>query len=76
MMMQPLPTEDRSAPVIPTERVGVVVERLILGHRYSTQQVADIAGVSPEGARLMLIKLSRLLPIRYENQMWIYERRS
>ena len=55
-----------------------MVEHLILGQRYSTRQVAEITGISPEGARLMLIKLSRLLPIRYEydDQTWLYERRS
>ena len=69
------PLDDR---LIPTERIGLVVEHLILGQRYSTRQVAEITGISPDGARLMLIKLSRLLPIRYEydDQTWLYERRS
>ncbi len=73
MMMQPL--DDR---MIPTLRHGIVVERLIYGQRLTTRQIAELVGVSPEGARLMLIKLSLMLPIRYDydEQVWIYERRS
>ena len=65
-------------PVIPTERISLVTEHLIFGQRYSTKQVAEIMGVSLEGARLMLNKMSRLLPIRYDydERVWIYERRS
>ncbi len=77
MMTQPS-LDERGGPTIPTERIGLVVEHLMHGQRLTTRRIADLTGVSPEGARLMLIKLSRLLPIRYDydDQTWLYERRS
>jgi len=48
---------------ITTERVAVIVWQLAHGEALSTAQVAEIAGITQRGARQMLEKLSRVIPI-------------
>ena len=56
---------------VATERVGVIVWQLAHGDALTTAQVAEIAGVTHEGARQMLLKLSRAIPILCFDGEWM-----
>lgn len=55
---------------LPTERIGVIVYALALGIRLTTAQVADLCGLRYAGAHRMLCKLSRVIPLAYEDGLW------
>jgi len=56
---------------VATERVGVIVWHLAHGDALTTAQVADLAGVSRQGAYQMLQKLSRAIPILCFSGEWM-----
>ena len=56
---------------VATERVGVIVWQLAHGDALTTAQVAEIAGISYNGAYRMLQKLSRAIPILCFDGEWM-----
>ncbi len=49
--------------LIPTERVARIMYLLMRGHRYTTAEVGIIVGLQVRGAREMLNKISRAVPL-------------
>ena len=58
------PAED----LVPQERAALVAWALCSGEQLTTRQIATKLGVSYAGAWMMLQKLSRVLPITFEDQ--------
>ena len=56
---------------VATERVGLVVWHLAHGEAMTIRQVADMAGITARGARQMLEKLSRAIPIMCWRGEWM-----
>jgi len=56
---------------ITTERVAVIVWQLADGEALTTAQVAEIAGISRQGAFQMLQKLARVIPILCFDGEWM-----
>lgn len=56
---------------VATERVGLIVWHLAHGEALTTAQVAELAGITPSGARRMLYKLSRSIPILCFSGEWM-----
>lgn len=50
--------------MIPTERVARTVYLLTRGHRFRTMEIAIITGLKRDSARIMLNKISRVLPLQ------------
>ena len=57
--------------LITTERVAVVVYRLMLGERLTTAAVADLTGISWSGAYYMMTKISRVAPVVQCSGHWL-----
>ena len=58
-------------PETATERAALLGYLLGMGHRLTVKQVAEMCGISPRGARALLSRASRPLPIdRDENGEW------
>jgi alkylated DNA nucleotide flippase Atl1 len=53
-----------------TERVAVVVMELSNGMEITTRQVAELTGLTRVGAWLLMMRLCRVLPIRYAGEHW------
>jgi hypothetical protein len=49
--------------LIPTERVARIMYLLMRGHRYTTQEASVVVGLQVRGAREMLSKISRAVPL-------------
>ncbi|MCB0049839.1 MAG: hypothetical protein M9936_14315 [Caldilinea sp.] len=60
---------DRSESVT-TERVAIVAWRLANGGALTTAEAAHLVSITPAGARAMLDKLSRVLPIFEDGGRW------
>ena len=56
---------------ITTERVAIVVHPLTLGRKFTTKEVAALTGISRQNAWAMLCKISRVLPLCYEDGYWV-----
>lgn len=54
----------------PTERIGLTAYRLTIGHGTTARQLAEDLGLTVQGARFMLEKLSLVLPLTVENGVW------
>ncbi len=54
----------------PTERIGLVAYLLAQGHTTTTRQLATDLGLTEHGARKMLEKLSRVLPLVNDGGIW------
>lgn len=53
----------KSVDLCPTERIAIVTFSLAKGEALASRQVADRTGCTPEGARRLLAKVSRVLPL-------------
>jgi len=53
-----------------TERIGVVAWRLANGGALTTAAAANLVSITPAGARAMLSKLSRVMPIFEDAGQW------
>lgn len=53
-----------------TERVAMVAWRLVHGGALTTAEAAQLAGIGYHGARAMLDKMSRVLPIFEDDGQW------
>ena len=49
--------------LIPTERVARIMYLLMRGHRYTTIEASVVVGLQERGAREMLRKISRTVPL-------------
>jgi hypothetical protein len=56
--------------LVTTERVGVVVYRLMRGEAATTLEIATWTGLTRTGAWLMMEKLSRVLPLAQVEGRW------
>lgn len=56
---------------ITTERVAIVVHRLTLGRKFTTKEVSALTGINRHSAWSMLCKISRVLPLCYEDGYWV-----
>ena len=60
-------------PVTPTERVAYVTWRLAHGQRMTTAQVSAEVGITERGARMMMVDISRIIPIlRNDDGEWVW----
>jgi alkylated DNA nucleotide flippase Atl1 len=55
-----------------SERVALVVLELATGKRLTTRQVADLCGISRQGAWLLLCRISRVVPLGYGDGVWFF----
>lgn len=56
--------------LVTTERVAIVVGRIMLGKRMTTREIAEYVALSPSGAWRMMDKIGRVLPIRQVDDVW------
>lgn len=56
--------------LVTTERVGIVVWLLAHGRKMTTAEVAGLTRISHGGAWMMLAKLSRVLPLTQDGDIW------
>ena len=61
-------TED----MVTTERVAIVVSRLVAGHKGTTADIAEWVGLTRFGAWDMLSRISRVLPVSIVDGCWQY----
>lgn len=54
----------------PTERIGLVAYLLAQGHTTTARQLAGDLAITEHGARKMLEKLSRVLPLINDGGVW------
>lgn len=54
----------------PTERIGLTAYRLAIGQTTTARQLSADLEITEHGARLMLAKLSRVLPLTVESGIW------
>ena len=54
----------------PTERIGFTAYRLTLGGSTTSRQLAGDLEITEHGARKMLEKLSRVMPLVVEDGIW------
>jgi len=57
-------------PINTTERVALVLYHLSKEGQLSTGQIADIAGMTPNGAWRLASKMSRVVPMTNEGDKW------
>jgi alkylated DNA nucleotide flippase Atl1 len=55
-----------------SERVALVVLELATGKRLTTRQVAELCGISRQGAWLLLCRISRVVPLGYGDGVWYF----
>lgn len=61
-------------PETPSERVALVVWRMAQGDSLTTQQVAQLTGLTVNGAYLLLCRISRVLPLYQDEQLvWQFD---
>ncbi len=53
-----------------TERVVLVLMRLLSGATPTTREVADLTGLTTEGARKLLLRLCRVVPLTQIEGCW------
>jgi len=57
-------------PVITTERVTMVTFLFCQGRRFRTLEIANLLGVSRQGAYAQLARMARVLPIVLDGGEW------
>ena len=55
-----------------TERVGLVVWHLAHGEAMQTRDVAEMTGLTWDGAQKLMIRLSRMVPV-YQDQQGFWQ---
>ena len=58
--------------MVTTERVAIVVYRLVSGQRGTTADIAEWVGLTRFGAWDMLSRISRVLPVAIIDGCWQY----
>jgi hypothetical protein len=53
-----------------TERVVLVLMRLLAGATPTTREVAEFTGLTPHGARKLLLRLCRVVPLTQVEGCW------
>ncbi len=56
--------------MLPTERIGRATWMLAQGRAMTVREVADVLEITPRGARAMLERLSRVVPLVDEGGLW------
>ena len=56
--------------VRPSERVAIIVFLLCKGRKFTTNEVAELCGVTRRGAYAIMARISRVLPLTFENGEW------
>lgn len=57
-------------PEITTERVAVIVYLLARGRKFRTADVAALCGVTRRGAYALMARISRVVPLTFEDGTW------
>ena len=57
-------------PVITTERVAIITFLFCQGRRFRTLEIANLLGVSRQGAYAQLARMARVLPIVLDGGEW------
>ena len=57
-------------PEIPSERVAIIVFLLCKGRKFTTDEVAELCGVTKRGAYYIMSRISRVLPLTLDNGTW------
>jgi|GEM_PF-2851213 hypothetical protein len=57
-------------PEVPTERVAIIVFLLCKGRKFTTNEVAELCGVTRRGAYAIMARISRVLPLTLDNGTW------
>lgn len=57
-------------PEITTERTAVIVYLLARGRKFRTAEVAALCGVTRRGAYALMARISRVVPLTFENGEW------
>ena len=55
----------------PQERAGIIAWRLAMGEGVTTAKAMQLTGLKERGARQLLNKLARKLPIYYDDGIWV-----
>lgn len=58
------------APEIPSERVAVIVFLLCKGRKFTTDEIAQLCGVTKRGAYYIMGRISRVVPLTLEDGTW------
>lgn len=56
--------------MLPTERIALCTARLLQGRAMTVRQVAEELEITPRGARAMLERLSRVVPLVDDGGLW------
>ena len=56
--------------MLPTERIGRATWLLAQGRALTVREVAEVLEITPRGARAMLERLSRVVPLVDEGGVW------
>lgn len=57
-------------PEVPSERVAIIVFLLCKGRKFRTAEVAALCGVTRRGAYALMARISRVVPLTFENGEW------
>jgi len=53
-----------------TERITFIIWSMTLGAKLTTREIAQLLGITPKGAYMMLCRSSRAIPLVFENGRW------
>lgn len=57
-------------PEIPSERVAVIVFLICKGRKFTTNEIAELCGVTKRGAYYIMSRISRVLPLTLDDGTW------
>jgi hypothetical protein len=63
-------TEQDTDDLTPTERIFIVAYALAKGEQLTTRQIAKMTGITWQGARQMMDKGSRVVPVYRDGRLW------
>ena len=61
----------REMELTPQDRAALVTYWLQQGHRFTSRDIAAAFGMTTNGARLMLCRISRVIPLVCEHGVWV-----
>lgn len=57
---------------VATERAAIIAVHLVTGYVLSTAAIAALLGMTDEGARLLMGKVARVVPVTFEDGAWFW----
>ena len=57
-------------PEVPSERVAIIVFLLCKGRTFTTDEIAELRGVTKRGAYYIMSRISRVLPLALNGGTW------